>query len=468
MGPRVSRLLLCLLSTVPLGAVAPQRGAPQPPGDGQLYVYFQPLPPDADRLAFTVASVQATTARGGEAPLDLSLKAIDRAASRDQRLLASGRVPADGYAALSITVSRASVRRDGREEPLVVPDAPIKVDAVFDVPRGRAVVLWLEVRPGSTPASGDGFGASFAAHVAPRPLQSLAGFVSNSQSNTVTVFDKRLRQAAAVVPTGERPAGLALDRQRGRLYVACEGDDEIQTIDVASAELVDRTRLLPGDDPRELALTPDGSLLVSVNAGSNSISLFETAPLTRADRIAVGSGPGAVLIEPTGRRAFVFNTLSGSVSVVDLSQRSVVATLALDAAPLRGEFSPRGDRLLVIHERSPYVSVLDPVRLSVVDRPRLRIGIDAIKADARRNVIYVGGRDDSLLEFYDPNTLLPVNSLPTAGGIGYLAIDAEDDSLYMVSPDLGRLLVGSPAQRKVVAAIDVGAGPYWVAVMGER
>ena len=49
-----------------------------------------------------------------------------------------------------------------------------------------------------------------------------------------------------------------------------------------------------------------------------------------------------------------------------------------------------------------------------------------------------------------------------------LAIDAEDNSLYIVSPDRQRLLVGSLAERKVIAEIDVGKGPYWVAVMGER
>ena len=468
MEGRLALLLVCLLLTAHAPVADAQRASLRDDADGQVFVYLQPLPPEAERVGFTLGAVSAVGAQGADIPLDLALPSITRNDVRHQRLIASGRVRATAYTALSFTIARASARRDGRDAALLVADTPVRIDVAFAVPRGKAVVVWLAFRPEVSIGDGMSFTPVFTAWIAPRPMQSLAGFVSNTQSNTITVFDKRLRQAAAVIPTGQRPSGLALDRQAGRLYVACEGDDEIQSIDVTSAELVDRTRLLPGDGPRELALTPDGRTLVSVNTGSNSISIFDTAPLTRRDRLGVGSGPGAMAIDPTGRRAFVFNTLSNSISVVDLTQRAVVATLSLDAAPLRGAFSARGDRLFVLYERSPYVAVVDPVKLSVVTRARLRIGIEALAVDERRNVIYMGGRDDNALEYYDPNTLLPTNTLRTGGGIAHLAIDAEDNSLYIVSPDRQRLLVGSLAERKVIAEIDVGKGPYWVAVMGER
>ena len=82
--------------------------------------------------------------------------------------------------------------------------------------------------------------------------------------------------------------------------------------------------------------------------------------------------------------------------------------------------------------------------------------------------MYIGGRDDTMVEFYDPNTLLLVSSMNIGGGVSHMAIDAEDNSLYMVNPDTGRLVIGSLADRKIVSEIDVGKSPYWVAVMGER
>ena len=102
-----------------------------------------------------------------------------------------------------------------------------------------------------------------------------------------------------------------------------------------------RTALSPGDRPRELALTPDGSTLAAANSGSDSVGFFDTGTLTSQGRANVGSGPGAIVMDPTGRRVFVFNTLSASISVVDIASRAIVATLATDAAAAGAVQRPR-------------------------------------------------------------------------------------------------------------------------------
>jgi hypothetical protein len=53
-------------------------------------------------------------------------------------------------------------------------------------------------------------------------------------------------------------------------------------------------------------------------------------------------------------------------------------------------------------------------------------------------------------------------------GVSFLAVDIDDNSLYMVSPDTRSLIVARLSDRRVVTAIDVGDRPYWVAVMGEK
>ncbi len=53
-------------------------------------------------------------------------------------------------------------------------------------------------------------------------------------------------------------------------------------------------------------------------------------------------------------------------------------------------------------------------------------------------------------------------------GVSYLTIDAEDNRLYMVSPDTRTLVVGRLADRKVVAEIDVGVTATGSSVMGEK
>jgi hypothetical protein len=70
--------------------------------------------------------------------------------------------------------------------------------------------------------------------------------------------------------------------------------------------------------------------------------------------------------------------------------------------------------------------------------------------------------------FYDPNTLLPLYAMRTRAGISQMVIDVVDNRLYMVNPDARTLVVGRLADRKVVSEIDVGDGPRWVAIMGEK
>lgn len=436
--------------------------------DGGLYLYLQPPPPEASGLTFTIASVSAVSGNGTAFPLKLNLGVVGGAETGRQRLLASGRLPAGSYAGLAFTVKRAALKKADGDAALAVPETPVRLDFPLVIAGRQSSLVWLSLKYPDSVQGGSSFSPVFAAVVPSRPIADHAGYVTNSASNTITVFDKQIMQAVAVIDTCAGPAGLALDQRRRRLYVACPNDDEIQSIDVATGDVVDRASASPGDRPRELGLTPDGNTLVAANTGSNSVSFFDTGALSRADHLDVGAGPRSVTIDPTGRRAFVFNTLSNAVSVIDIASRAVVATFATEASPLRGQFNARGDRLYVIQDRSPYMMVFDPQQLTTVARARLNAPVSALVVDRIRGLLSVGSPAQTTVDFYDPNALLPLYSMRTRTGVSYLAIVPDDNRLYMVSPEARSLLVGRLADRKVVSEIDVGDGPCWVAIMGEK
>ena len=436
--------------------------------DAGVYVYFQPLPPHGSTLTFTIASLSAVSSSGEEHPLDLQLSTVRSADLTRQRLAASVRLPLGSYTGFLFTIRTAALARESGQAALVVPEAPVRVEAPFVITGTRGAVVWLTLRHEASVTGGVGFTPVFSAAIPSRPIVDHAGFVSNAGSSTITVFDRNLTQAVAAIETCAGPSGMAIDRRRRVLHVACSRDDEVQSIDVATGEILKRTRVSPGDRPLELALTPDGNTLVSVNAGSDSVSFLDAVSLTRQERVNVGSGPGAILISPEGRRAFVFNTLSSSISVVDITARRVTATLATDTGPLRGQFNRRGDRLYVIHERTPYMTVLDARQLTSISRARLRAGVSAIALDTVRGLVCIGGDNDRAIEFFDPEALMHLYSMRIRDGVSYMAFDAEDSTLYLVSRKARRLAVGRLAEKKVVSEIDVGEDPYAVAVMGEQ
>lgn len=438
------------------------------PADGSVNLYVQPVAARAARLTLTIASVAAIPASGGIVPLELRLRVLDSTTMRRQRLLAAGRLPAGRYTGFALAIERASLARESGEAALLVPDAPLTIDAPFVVSGRQAPLFWLALEDRDPASGGFSLEPAFSIATPPRPIAAHAGFVTNTASGSITVFDKHLGQAVALLDTCAGPTGMALDRRRGRLFVACTDDDEIQAIDVAAGELVERARLFPGDGPLEIALTPDGATLISVNARSNTVSFFDAASLARLERIPVGTAPSSIALDGSGRRAFVFNTLSNAISVVDIATRSVSATISTDAPPSRGQLDGRGERLYVIHDRSPILTVFDARRPALVTRTRVPIGTGAIEVDAVRGLVYVGGRHDTAVEAYDPQALAPIHRIATGAGVSYLVMDAEDDRLYMVSPEARRLIVGRLADRTIVTEIDVGDGPCRVAVMGGR
>ena len=459
--PSVQRAIVVpVLLAVALLSSAVARAA-----DGGIYLYLQPLPADASRLTFTIGAIAAVNGAGTESALKLNVTTIGRAQASRQRLLASGRLPFGSYPGFMLTITRAALNGGGTGGVLTVPDAPVRLNVPF-VAGTQPTVIWLTLRYADS-IGGTSFTPVFSFASPPHPIADRLGFVSNAGSDTVTVFDKQLAQVTAVLDTCAGPSGMVLDQQRRRLYVACSKDDEVRSIDVATGEIVERSRLSPGDGPREVALTPDGATLMSVNTGSNSVTFYDALSLVRRERLSVGSGPASILVDPAGRRAFVLNTFSNSVSVIDLTGRTVLATLSTESAPLRAGFSARGDRIYVIHDRSPYMTVLDPGQLTVVTRVRLRIGVRAIAVDTTRQLVCLGG-DDATIEFYDPNALMPLYSVRLKSGVSYLAFDVADNGLYALSSDARTLALVRLADRTLASEIDVGSAPYAAAVMGEK
>jgi YVTN family beta-propeller protein len=436
--------------------------------EGEIYLYLQPYPQEAERLRFSIGGIFAVSADGREFPFEISLREIKASDVRRQRLLASGRVPPGSYIGLSFQVKKAILKAEEGDADLLVPEVPVRTDFPFNVSRKRAYVVSLSLRYRESISGGFGFSPVFSPFIPPRPIISLAGYVSNTISNNISVFDKKLGQVVGMIATGKSPAGMVLDQRLRRVYVAVSGEDEIIAIDITSGEITNRIKLPTGDRPQELALTPDGRTLLSMNAGTNTVSFIDPLSLFELNRVNVGMGPRSILIEPNGRRAYVFNTLVGTISVLDIATRAIITTFSTDPGPLRGQFNRRGDNLYVIHELSSYLTVVDPISFRILRRFSIGQGMNFIKVDARTDLAYIGRKNDPFVGVYNPLSFVSVDFVKTGGTIDCMAIDGEENNLYLVNSDMKSVMVSNLVRKRIVLEMDVGEGPYWVTMMGER
>jgi YVTN family beta-propeller protein len=469
----IRRILCSLLSALCLLLLlgcqpALLKGRPPLENEGEVYLYLDPYPQEAERLRFSLENISVMSMDGMEFPLTLSLTELKPSVLRRQRLIASGQLPSGQYAGFSFKVKKATLKVEDGEADLLLPETPVRIDFPINIERKKAYAFLLSFRYKESITGGFSFSPSFSFSLPTRPLMRFIGYVTNQNSNNITVFDKKTFRVIGVIATGGKPSGMALDQNGGKAYVAISDEDTIDLIDITLGEVVDRIKLHIGDYPHELALTADGRILLVANKGSSTVSFINTSSLLEVGRVEVGREPNSILIDRNGRRAFVFNQLSSTISVIDIANRGIVTTLSTDPTPLRGQFNRRGDQLYVIHELSSYLTVLDPLSLSILRRVSVRMGMRSIKVDTRTDLVYLGKGFDIMVEVYDPFSFVPVDSIRTGGGIVYMTIDGEENNLYMVNPETKSVLISNLVRKGIVAEIDVGEGPYWVTMMGER
>jgi YVTN family beta-propeller protein len=436
--------------------------------EGAVYLYLRPFPQESERLTFRLEGISALRGDGETVPLSLHIKEFSGKELNRERLLASGEVPPGQYEGFSFRLKEATLKGEEGETALRPAEEKPLTSIPFAVARGKAVVLSMQFRHRESVREGFRFAPSFSATIPGKIATGTIGLLTDRGSNTVTMFNKISGQVVSIIPTGASPAGIALDPVLRKAYVAISGEDAVEAIDLLEAGVIDRQPLTPGDNPLELALTPDGKTLLSANSGSNTLSMIDSSSLVETKRLQVGAGPQSILIDRTGRKAYVFNALSNTISVVDIGMGAVAGTVATESGPVRGQFNRAGNRLYVLHRDSPYLSVIDPVSLSVVRRINIGAGGAALKVDPRNDLIYIAKRFSGDVDIYDPFSFLPIDAVRAGGETSYMTIDGEGNNLLIVLPDKNRLRIVHLVGKGTAAEIDVGEAPYWATIMGEK
>jgi YVTN family beta-propeller protein len=465
---RVAALALVLLAAChPRVHATP--ALPALSGDGEVRVYLQPLPSDAARLAFRIGAVVALKGDGAEVPLELARDEVSGAATAGQRLLARGRVAPGAYDGVALRISRATLGSDEGNADLLVPEEPVRVEVPFRVQRDRAVLVRLKLRDEQGGAQEFRFVGAFLGQASGPENSAIqaAAYCATPLLASLTVIDRRAHAVSGVLPTGREPHGVALDAARLRAYVALSADDQIQVLDLVTGEELRRIALRAGDEPREVALTPDGALLVVVNAGSDSASLVDASSGAVISTVRTGEVPHALLLDRGGRRAYVLNRRSRSLTILDVGNFEVARTVPTDPEPLRAALNRDGTRLYLVARGSAHLAVLSVPEMSPVRTVFVGLGAAAVAVDARTDLVYVGRSDGGAIQVFAPLSALPLGEIEVPGPVAYLAVDALENALVAVLAT-GQVAFVDLTRKQVIATVELGATGHQIAILGER
>jgi YVTN family beta-propeller protein len=235
--------------------------------------------------------------------------------------------------------------------------------------------LWGLVAIAALAACGDDSPAGPGKDVTPAsPLLSTApgdgafAYVTNSESNNVSVIQTSDNTVVATVAVGDNPQGVAVTPDGAFVYVTNYFSSNVSVIRTSDNTVV--ATVAVGDSPVRVAVTPDGAFVYVTNLGSNNVSVIRTSDNTVVATVAVGDRPWGVAVTPDGAFAYVTDATDDAfpneVSVIRTSDNTVVVTVGVGDSPFDVAVTPDGAFVYVTNGLSNNVSVIQTSDNTVV------------------------------------------------------------------------------------------------------
>ncbi len=173
------------------------------------------------------------------------------------------------------------------------------------------------------------------------------------------------RDSAAHDEPHRSPIALALSADGSRLLTANQTAGTVSLVDTAAGRVLHEVKT--GEKPAGVALSRDGRRGAVAHWYGYDLAVLDIKDdrIAVAGRVEVGPEPRGVAVSADGTTAFVAVGVSNEVVRVDLNARKVTGRLAVGREPRGVALSSDGSRLVVGNARSGDVSVIDTKKWSI-------------------------------------------------------------------------------------------------------
>lgn len=182
-------------------------------------------------------------------------------------------------------------------------------------------------------------------------------FISSENDNAVTVLDGKTFQVVKAIPTGERPRDMKLTADREQIFVIASNSERVDVIDIAKLEVVRSIDV--GEDPEMFDFSKDGSKIYVSNEDDALVSVVDVAKNEILATIEVGEEPEGILVSKDGSRLYVTSEVANMVHVIDTATNEILANVVVGNRPRRFADTPDGSEVWVTNELGASVTILD-------------------------------------------------------------------------------------------------------------
>jgi len=164
------------------------------------------------------------------------------------------------------------------------------------------------------------------------------GFITNGQSNSVTIFDLKTLAKVGEPQTGQNPDSVCFEPKTKHIFTFNGRSSDSTAIDPKTNEVIKSFPL--GGKPEECAADGTGKIFVNLEDSSEMIEIDATKPeVIRHASIAPCESPSGLAIDLKNKK--LFSACSNKMmAVTDMATLKVVATPAIGAGPDGAGFDP--------------------------------------------------------------------------------------------------------------------------------
>ena len=173
-----------------------------------------------------------------------------------------------------------------------------------------------------------------------RPL----AYVTNINSNSVSVIDLNLNQVIKIIPCGLGAEGIDITPDGLEIWVTNNKENTISVINTDTNQI---TNTIPsGKESLRLKFSVDGKHCLATNASDGTISVYDQQSKKQIKTIKIPGKtslleralyhtprPVGLLIHPNGLYAFVANSNADRVEVIDMKTFTIVSTIGTGRVP---------------------------------------------------------------------------------------------------------------------------------------
>jgi DNA-binding beta-propeller fold protein YncE len=164
------------------------------------------------------------------------------------------------------------------------------------------------------------------------------GFISNGQSNSVTVFDLKTLAKLGEPATGQNPDSICYEPKTQRVFTFNGRSNDSTAINAKNNEIV-ATFPLDGK-PEFCAVDGTGKIYANLEDKSEVIEIDAAKPaVTRRVSLAPAEGPSGLAIDVKNKKLFSVCD-NKMMAVTDIATMKVIATPAIGTGPDAAGFDP--------------------------------------------------------------------------------------------------------------------------------